>query len=250
MAKESGRRQVQILDIEDERVKRGRNELLQLNIVLNAIDESRFILYFQNIVHLQGQGGAGKQYEILVRMNAENDEILCSDEFMPLIEQYHLSSNLDKWVMRDATDMLTQNLQELEKLDLCLIKLSTASLKNESFRLFALDLVKENPLLGQKLCFEISETAVKSDIGVATGFINELKKYHVRFALDDFGAGHSSLEKLDSLPVDYIKIDGAYVNEMLNNPCDMATVKSIAKLGCTTAKALCVNLIPYTPCLG
>ena len=236
MAKEAGRGQVQILDIEDERVDNNRQELLHLNLILNAIDESRFVLYFHDIVSLQGHEEFGRRYEILIRMNAENGETLYPEEFLPIIERYHMSSHLDKWVVGETASLLIHNPEELENLDLCSINLSARSLSDESFRLFVLNLLEENPELGPKLCFEIAETAVIDDVGVTTRFINELKKYHVRFAIDDFGAGHSSFDYLQDLPVDYVKINGVIVKEMLNNSCDMATVKSIVELGRTTGK--------------
>ncbi|NKB37786.1 MAG: EAL domain-containing protein [Gammaproteobacteria bacterium] len=243
MAKDAGRNQVQILDIEDERVKRSRQDLLQLNQILNAIDESRFLLYFQSIVPLQKQDNPTKLIEIQVRMDTDDGEILSRDEFNPLVQQYHLQSHLDKWMLREITRLFYDNAHELESTDLCMLQISDESLKDESFRSFVDELLQDNPLLGKRLCFEINESAANSSFELTNLFIEKLKNHHVSFALDEFGTSHSSSEHLDSLNVDYLKINGALVKDLLNSPCDMATVKSILDVGIKSEKAIIAEMV-------
>ncbi len=243
IAKESGRNQIQILNIDDDRVKHKRSELLQLNQIINAIDESRLVLHHQDIVPLNNTKETGKHYEILIRMKTEDGQLVSPIHFLPIIERYNLSSRLDKWVVNETITLLIQNPKELDKLELCSINLSGQSLSSQSFRQFVVDLLQKTQFPGSKLCFEITETAAISDIELATSFISELRKYRVRFALDDFGTGHSSFEYLKSLPVDYIKIDGSFVKDMLKDPGDMATVKSITEVGRATGKNIIAEYV-------
>lgn len=243
LAKESGRNQVQVLDTGDERVDHKRRELLHLNEIVNAIDESRLVLFFQKIVPLNDSLDKGKHYEILVRLRKEDQQLVTPMHFLPIIERYQLSMRLDKWVFYETVTLLSQCPEEIESLDVCSINLSGQSLTNLSFLHFVIDILQKSDFPGHKLCFEITETAAISDIEHAMHFINELKKFNVSFALDDFGTGHSSFEYLKNLPIDYIKIDGSFVKDMLDDAADLATVKSITEVGKATGKKIVAEFV-------
>lgn len=243
IAKESGRNQVQVLKTDDKRVDHKRRELLHLNEIINAIDESRLVLFFQNIVPLQEHFTNRKHYEVLVRLQTEDKQLVTPVHFLPIIERYQLSTRLDKWVVNEVITQLSRYPEALEQLEVCSINLSGQSLNNKSFLDFVIDLLEENSFPGNKLCFEITETAAISDIEHAMYFIKELKKIDVCFALDDFGTGHSSFEYLKNLPVDYIKIDGSFVKDMLEDVADLATVKSITEVGKATGKKVVAEFV-------
>ncbi len=243
IAKESGRNQVQILEIDDERAGHKRREMLHLNQIINAIDESRLVLFFQDIVPLDRNYMSGKHYEILIRLKTEDGELLSPHHFLPIIERYQLCTRLDKWVVYETIKLLSENPEELGLLELCSINLSGQSFSNKPFRQFIFDTLKEFNFPGNKLSFEITETEAISDIEMAKEFMNELKELNVRFALDDFGTGHSSFEYLKNLPVDYIKIDGGFVKSMCENPADFETVKSITDVGKALGKKLIAEYV-------
>jgi EAL domain-containing protein (putative c-di-GMP-specific phosphodiesterase class I) len=92
-------------------------------------------------------------------------------------------------------------------------------------------LLDEGRVRPERICFEITETATIANLSSATRFIRALKERGCKFALDDFGSGLSSFAYLKNLPVDYLKIDGAFVKDIVNEPVDLAMVKAINDMG-------------------
>jgi EAL domain-containing protein (putative c-di-GMP-specific phosphodiesterase class I) len=111
------------------------------------------------------------------------------------------------------------------------INLSGISLKNHEFRTWLHEALKERPGLGELLCFEITETAAIGDLVTINDFIAELKRFGCRFALDDFGSGLSSFGYLKNLKVDFLKIDGAFVQDMASDALDYSMVEAIHRIG-------------------
>jgi EAL domain-containing protein (putative c-di-GMP-specific phosphodiesterase class I) len=111
------------------------------------------------------------------------------------------------------------------------INLSGQSLSEESFLEFVLQQLDETAIFADQICFEITETAAIANLTGAVRFINSLKQRGCRFALDDFGSGLSSFAYLKNLPVDFVKIDGVFVKDIIDNPLDFAMVRSINEIG-------------------
>jgi EAL domain-containing protein (putative c-di-GMP-specific phosphodiesterase class I) len=117
------------------------------------------------------------------------------------------------------------------KVGVVAINLSGPSLCDADFLDYLLNLILETKIDPARLCFEITETAAIANLSSATHFINSLHKIGCLFALDDFGSGLSSFAYLKNLPVDYLKIDGVFVRDIVNDPIDLAMVKSINEIG-------------------
>jgi EAL domain-containing protein (putative c-di-GMP-specific phosphodiesterase class I) len=169
----------------------------------------------------------GEHYELLVRMQDDNDRIVAPGAFLPAAERYNLSTNLDRWVITAAFQWLTDHPQHLKCLLLCAINLSGSSLGDKEFLEFIIQQFEEQNLPPEKICFEVTETAAIANLTHATHFIKALKALGCRFALDDFGSGLSSFAYLKNLPVDFLKIDGMFVKDIVEDPIDFAMVKSI-----------------------
>lgn len=232
--KDSGRDNVHVFDVGDELLQKKRSESSAIAQLISAVDDNRFVLFRQNIVPLNALANRGDHYELLVRMRSPDGVLVSPDKFLPLAERYDLCKRVDQCVVETAINWFVANPDELEQLEMCAINLSGQSIGSTSFREFIIEKLQSTGFPGEKLCFEITETAAVTHMGTAIDIITRLQDIGCKFALDDFGSGLSSFGYLKELPVDFIKIDGSFVRDMVDDHISMATVKSISDI----AKAL------------
>jgi len=194
-----------------------------------ALEEDMFCLYAQAIVPLDGS--VDDHYELLIRLKNEKGEIIPPGAFLPAAERYDLMPEIDRWVIKKAFGLLADNPALQKEIGFCSINLSGQSLTDPGMLEFIIAQLKESGIKANNICFEITETAAISNLYTADRIIVALKKYGCQFALDDFGSGLSSFGYLKNLPVDYLKIDGMFVKDIVNDPIDHAMVKSINDIG-------------------
>ncbi len=236
VAKETGRNKIHVFDLDDRALSLKRHEMLKVNQLNLAIDEGRFTLFRQLIVPLADTANDRNHYEILIRMQSPDKDPIPPGTFLPLVERYHLGARLDQLVIDMVFDWLTKHPADLAKLELCSINLSGQSIGSQDILDLVITKLEETGIPGEKICFEITETAAITDLDNAKIFIHKLRALGCRFALDDFGSGISSFGYLKNLPVDFIKIDGSFIKDILNDEVDRATVKSISEVARTCDK--------------
>lgn len=234
-AKEAGRNRIHSFQENDIDLMRRRREMQWAARINNALEENRFELFRQTIRPLQVEE-QGAHYEILLRMRDENGGIISPGLFIEAAERYGITPGIDRWVIRSAFRWLVSEADERERLALCSINLSGQSLGDEKFLPFVIDQFQMSGLDATKICFEITETAAIASYSQANRFINALKELGCKFALDDFGTGLSSFGYLKHFPVDFLKIDGSFVKEILHDPIDREMVRSINEIGHLTGK--------------
>jgi diguanylate cyclase (GGDEF)-like protein/PAS domain S-box-containing protein len=234
-AKEAGRNRIHSFQENDIDLMRRRREMQWAARINNALEENRFELFRQTIQPLQADED-GAHYEILLRMRDETGGIIAPGLFIEAAERYSITPNIDRWVIKNAFRWLVSEADERERLILCSINLSGQSLGDEKFLPFVVDQFQMSGLDATKICFEITETAAIASYSQANRFINALKELGCKFALDDFGTGLSSFGYLKHFPVDYLKIDGSFVKEILHDPIDREMVRSINEIGHLTGK--------------
>ncbi|MEO1036613.1 MAG: EAL domain-containing protein [Pseudomonadota bacterium] len=227
VAKESGRNRIYVFDLLDRKVDQKRLDTVWVNELTLALEEQRLVLFRQPIVPLSATNGQGRRFEILVRMRGTDGKIIPPSRFLPVAERYNLSTRIDKWVIKATLQWLAAAPGELGHTATCSINLSGESLARPQFLEFVRKEIRRSAVPGKKLCFEITETRAIEDIDAARRFIRSLRELGCQFALDDFGTGHSSFSYLRDLPVDYVKIDGTFVRNILENSVDEATVLSL-----------------------
>ena len=234
-AKEAGRNRIHTYKQNDIDLMRRRREMQWAARINNALEEDRFELYRMTIQPLQMEE-SGAHYELLLRMRDEAGALVSPDLFIAAAERYGLISSIDRWVVEHAFRWLVSEADERERLALCSINLSGASLADNEFLPFVIRQFQRSGLDATKICFEITETAAIASFAQASRFINALKELGCKFALDDFGTGLSSFGYLKHFPVDYLKIDGSFVKEILHDPIDREMVRSINEIGHLTGK--------------
>lgn len=231
-AKDLGRNRVYIHKPQDKEKAHQLGEMEWVSRINAAFEEDRFRLYYQTIEPLQ-TGEPGLHCELLIRMVDESGTIISPMSFIPAAERYGLMTTIDKWVIQTAFNYFNDFLQKQQAigLNLCTINISARSFNDPTFLGYLRDQFSTFNISPEKICFEITETAAISNIMQASDFIQELKTLGCKFALDDFGSGMSSFTYLKNLNVDFIKIDGAFVRDMMNDPIDKAMVESINAIG-------------------
>ena len=234
-AKESGRNRIHCFEENDIDLMRRRREIQWAARINNALEENRFELFRQTIKPLQ-EDISGEHYELLLRMRDESGSLVSPDLFITAAERYGIMPNVDRWVVENAFRWLVSEADERERLTLCSINLSGQSLADDKFLPFVIEQFHRSGLDASLICFEITETSAIASYAQASRFINALKELGCLFALDDFGTGLSSFGYLKHFPVDFLKIDGSFVKEILHDPIDREMVRSINEIGHLTNK--------------
>lgn len=229
-AKEAGRNCIHIYSEADDCMGQRQQDMKWVEQINRALEEDRLFLWFQSIMPVSGKC-EGIHYELLIRMKDEAGNIILPGAFLPAAERYGLSSKIDRWVIQTALSWLQATPEVLEKQHMCGINLSGQSMADEGLLAFVNDQLKHKEIPPGKVYFEITETAAIANLAVATRFITALRVQGCKFALDDFGSGLSSFAYLKNLPVDFLKIDGAFVKNMANDEVDFAMVKAINDVG-------------------
>ena len=229
-AKYTGRNKVRVADIDDKDILQRRNEMNCVGRIKTALEEDRLSLYYQPVVSVNHSSDQPAHIEILVRMISADGDLILPGDFIPAAERYGLMSGIDEWVIKHAAQWL-QEWNYAGTLPKLMINLSGQSICDESFLTFILKTLDSDNIQPSNICFEITETAAIANLDKAVIFINALKAKGCEFALDDFGSGMCSFAYLKKLPVDYLKIDGSFVKEIVNDPIDCAMVKSINEIG-------------------
>jgi len=225
MAKENGVNSLHVIDMKSEMFAKLHHEMDWISKIHDALSQNLFTLYAQKIESLKGQSD---HYEILIRMRSPQGELFYPDSFLPSAARYSLMPKIDLWVIETLFKLIAKN--EIFQKTTFAINLSGQSLMKDNFENDVEELFRRYTINGEMIIFEITETSAMSNFKRVTQFIDHFKGIGCQFSLDDFGTGLSSFAYLKNFKVNYLKIDGSFVRNIVNEPVDEIIVDSIAQI--------------------
>jgi len=228
-AKDGGRNRVQVFEVTDERLAARQGVMEWVSEVDRVLKEGRIRLTAQRIAPI-GNHDAPSHYEFLMTVLSTEGKPMPPMDFITAAETYGRMPAVDRWVVAHALEWMAENPGWLSSIQGMSINLSGTSLNDEGFLEYVLETLEQSGVPPAQVTFEITETATIASMEGARRFMQRLREVGCTFSLDDFGTGLASYSYLRNLEVDYVKIDGIFVKDMVDNPADFAVVKSVNEI--------------------
>ncbi|TXS95495.1 DUF1631 family protein [Parahaliea maris] len=232
-AKAEGRNRVELYRESAEKVARQQHLRQESRQDLErALATERFVLRAQPIVktELRGERRISRHYELLLGLRGPEGDIESPEKFILAAERHGFMTEVDRWVVREAFQWISQLMDAQKVVPSLAINLSGTSITNDAFMEYLFEQISEFGVGTNRLCFEITETGTITNLVKAADFVRAFRSIGCKFSLDDFGTGLASHNYLRELPVDYVKIDGTFVTGIHENRNDYTMTRSINDL--------------------
>ncbi len=223
-------RQVQVAAVDRESAHALKEEAEQAERIRQIIQAKQLVLYAQPIVANVNPAQMPHKYEVLIRLRDTQGHIIPPSVFLPVAMRAGLMQLLDMSVMEQTFEWFALHPQALEKLDHCAINLSGPTVASPVIAQRIAQGLKLHQLPAHKFTFEITESQAIANPAQATDTIRAIRECGCRVAIDDFGTGVATFDYLKRFDVDYIKIDGAFIQSLLDDPVDRVIVESMVKV--------------------
>ncbi len=230
VAKKQGSGKVAVYSARDEVAARQSGDFHWLRTLQAALRERGFRLYWQPIMPAYGSDGDGPAMEVLVRLADARGAELSASALVRAAERYRLMGLVDRWVVQTTFTALGRGAIALPAQRSIAINVSGQTLADAQFLDFVVECFDRSGIEPRQICFEISEAAVAADLDAARRFVGVLHGMGCQFALDDFGSNLGSFSSLKNLPMDYLKIDGSFMQNLARDSVNQAMVSATIKL--------------------
>jgi len=230
VAKKQGRGQVHVYSAKDEVSARQRGEIHWLGLLQSALKEDQFQIYTQPIISVTGKTIDGPSVEVLLRMRDDEGHIILPRQFIQAAERYQMMASVDAWVVQATLAAIGQGAINVPDNRSCSINLSGQTLGDPTFLEFVVDCLDHSQVDPSRICFEINEAVVMTNLEHARRFIGVLHGMGCSFGLDDFGSGIGSFANVRDLSIDFLKIDGVYTRELEFDSLNYQVVAAITRL--------------------
>ncbi len=227
------RSRVHVYSIRDESMARQRGEIHWLHKLQSALKENRFELYAQPIVSMNGTDPDGPGLEVLVRLKDESGRDVAPGEFLRAAERYRLMSLVDRWVVQTTLAAIGRGAIHIRPGRSVAINISGQTLADVQFLEFVVESFDRTGVAPSRVCFEVTENSVITNLEHARRFIGVLHGMGCKFALDDFGQGLGSFSNLKNLTMDFLKIDGSFMKNLAHDSVNQAMVAAMIKMART-----------------
>jgi diguanylate cyclase (GGDEF)-like protein len=229
-ARKVGRNRMQRYDPSNEQLRMQQFLMDLAGRIDQIVQEQGLYLRCQRVVPLNESAGLESYYEILLGIRDKDEEIRPL-KFLSAVERWQRGHEIDMWVIQNTFEWIEAHLGQFENSAGFAINLSPSSLDNGDFLSYLQDKLNNASFSLSKLTFEITETSTLGTYRAAQEFIRLIRRFGCKFSLDDVGSGFSSFAHLKNLRTDSLKIDGIFVKDCVNNPSDLAMVKSMNEIG-------------------
>ncbi len=169
-------------------------------------------------------------FEVLLRMRDADGKVVPTDRLIAAAETSGRMGMIDRWVLTTTMAWLNKNYRQLKHTKFVCMNLSGASLNDEKFLGEVYAMLEQNLHLVSQLCLEITESVALHDLKNTRRFVDKVRGYGAKVALDDFGAGYTSFSYLKEFTTDLLKIDGSFIVNMNQHPANIAIVEAIVSL--------------------
>jgi EAL domain-containing protein (putative c-di-GMP-specific phosphodiesterase class I) len=198
----------------------------------HALDSNEFRLYCQDIAAVFDDSVQQWGYEILIRLKEEEENLTPPGAFIPVAEQFNMTTDLDCWVVRNVLSWHGAHRRKSPAWtnSIYFINLFTSSIHDANFVEYVRKQLADNQVPPHVLCFEVSEQEAVSGHPAVAKFVGDLRRIGCRISLGGFGGGKVSFDTLKHLPVDFLKIDGDLVRNVIEDPVSQAKIRAIARV--------------------
>ncbi len=239
-ARQSAPNKIHIYSEKDSQIAEFKSTNYWIPIIKNALEKNQFQLFFQPVLDVKSDKIT--RYEALIRLRDNSGKFISPDNFIPIAERMGLIHDIDLWVVENALNTLHSLPETCFPVSLN-INLSTHSFLNPLLVPLVKRKLQQTGIKPERVTFEITETAAINNFEKSQEMVNQLRELGCKFALDDFGAGFNSFSYLKHFVVDCLKIDGAFITNLINSPVDQTLVRAMIEIAKTLNKSTVAEFV-------